>query len=313
MKNSFLVIYVSLLCVRAFSQPTITPFESSGGKSSATYSQVISFYTQLTRLSPKVRIQQWDTTDAGYPLHLIIFSNTLDFTPANWRKKKKLVLLVNNGIHPGEPDGIDASMMFLRDMVTGKVKVPDNIVFAVIPVYNIGGALNRNSFSRVNQQGPLEYGFRGNAQNLDLNRDFTKNDSKNARAFARIYHHLQPHVFMDNHVSDGADYQHTMTLLSTQHNKLGYAVGKLLHQVIEPALYDAMRAKKFPLCPYVSFEEGSPEKGWVAFNDAPRYSSGYTSLFQTIGFTPETHMLKPFAERVQSTYALMLSLSLIHI
>ena len=308
MKKIFFGIYVSLLCVYASSQSFTTPFEVSGGTSSATYSQVIAFYKQLARTSPKVRLQQWDTTDSNYPLHLVLFSNTLDFNPAGWREKNKVVLLVNNGIHPGEPDGIDASMLLLRDIVKGNVKVPDNIVLAIIPVYNIGGALNRNSFSRVNQQGPVQYGFRGNAQNLDLNRDFTKNDSKNARAFARIFHYLQPHVFMDNHVSDGADYQHTMTLLSTQHNKLGYAVGKLLHDIIEPALYESMQAKKFPLCPYVSFEDGSPEKGWLAFNDAPRYSSGYTSLFQTIGFTPETHMLKPFKERVQSTYALMLSM-----
>ena len=129
------------------------------------------------------------------------------------------------GIHPGEPDGIDASMMLVRDIVLRKLRLPDNVVLAFIPVYNIGGCLNRSAFSRANQNGPKEYGFRGSAQNLDLNRDFTKCDSKEAKAFAAIFHLLDPDILIDNHVSDGADYQHTMTLLTTQYNKLGAGLG----------------------------------------------------------------------------------------
>src|SRR5438045_9785973 len=105
-------------------------------------------------------------------MQLVIFSNDKRFNPAEWHRKNKLVLLINNGIHPGEPDGVDASMMFMRDLATGKIKIPSNVVVAIIPIYNIGGSLNRNSSSRVNQNGPERYGFRGNSQNLDLNRDF---------------------------------------------------------------------------------------------------------------------------------------------
>jgi len=217
-------------------------------------------------------------------------------------------MLIMNGIHPGEPDGIDASMMLLRDLASGKLKAPKNVVIGIIPIYNIGGALNRNNTSRVNQNGPAEYGFRGNAQNLDLNRDCIKSDTKDARAFASIIHYLQPDLFIDNHVSDGADYQHTMTLLSTQHNKLGGAVGDLLHTLLEPALFKSMEQKGWPMCPYVNFEEANPATGWIAFYDPPRYTSGYTSLFQTIGFVPETHMLKPYKDRVTATYELMSSL-----
>lgn len=213
--------------------------------------------------------------------------------------------MINNGIHPGEPDGIDASMMLLRDLVTGKIKAPNNVVLGIIPVYNIGGSLNRNRFSRVNQEGPLSYGFRGNAQNLDLNRDFIKSDSRNAKEFAKIFHFLNPDILVDNHVSDGADYQHTMTLLTSQHSKLGTVMSEYLHDVLEPSLYKGMQEKNWPLVPYVSFEGGNPERNWVGFYDAPRYSSGYATLFQTMAFMPETHMLKPFEQRVKSTYALM--------
>ena len=214
-------------------------------------------------------------------------------------------MLVNNGIHPGEPDGIDASMMLLRDLAQGKIKAPQNVVLAVIPVYNIGGSLNRSSFSRVNQNGPESYGFRGNAENLDLNRDFIKADSKNAFAFEKIFHQLNPDIFIDNHVSDGADYQHTMTMLTTQHNKLGGEIGDFLHDVFEPALFKGMKEKNWQMCPYVNFEESSLKDGWEAFYDPPRYSSGYAALFETIAFIPETHMLKPYTDRVKSTYAFM--------
>src|SRR5205085_10849189 len=128
-----------------------------------------------------------------------------------------------------------------------------NVVLAFIPVYNIGGCLNRNSNTRVNQNGPEEYGFRGNSQNLDLNRDFTKCDSKEARSFAQLFHYLNPDIFIDNHVSDGADYQHTMTLITTQYDKLG-TLGTYLKNTFEPAIYSGMKQKGWDMVPYVNFE-----------------------------------------------------------
>ena len=193
------------------------------------------------------------STDAGYPLHLVLVSNDGKFDPEVWHKQTKVVILINNGIHPGEPDGIDASMMLVRDIVNNKIKLPDNVVLAIIPVYNIGGCLNRNSYSRANQNGPVSYGFRGNAQNLDLNRDFTKYDTKNARSFATIFHYLNPDIQIDNHVSDGADYQYTMTLLTTQYDKLGADLGYWLKDKFEPQLYKGMSEKKWEMTPYVNF------------------------------------------------------------
>ncbi|MDQ6890221.1 MAG: M14 family metallopeptidase, partial [Bacteroidota bacterium] len=215
------------------------------------------------------------------------------------------VILINNGIHPGEPDGIDASMMLARDIALKTIRLPANVVLGIIPVYNIGGALNRNSFSRVNQNGPESYGFRGNAQNLDLNRDFIKCDSKNARSFTEIFHYLNPDILMDNHVSDGADYQHTMTLITTQYNKLGKVLGDWLKNIFVPALDAGMKNKGWDMVPYINVEDTDPAYGFTQFYDAPRYSSGYAALFNTISFMPETHMLKSYAERVKSTYDLI--------
>jgi hypothetical protein len=244
-------------------------------------------------------------TDAGYPLHLVMISSDGIVDPVKWHQQKKVVILINNGIHPGEPDGIDASMMLARDIVNKKLVLPNNVALAIIPVYNIGGSLNRNSYTRANQNGPIEYGFRGNAQNLDLNRDFIKSDSKNARSFAAIFHYLNPDILIDNHVSDGADFQHTMTLIATQYDKLGKTLGSFLRDEFEPMLYKGMSAKGWDMIPYVDFGFTDFNKGMRMFMEPPRYSSGYAALFNTMSFMPETHMLKPYADRVKSTYDLM--------
>ena len=161
-----------------------TPFEKSNGKKSATYFEAVKWYKDLDKNSPKISVKEMGPTDAGYPLHLVMISADGKFDPITWHQQKKAVLLINNGIHPGEPDGIDASMILVRDIVNNKIKLPENVALAFIPVYNIGGCLNRNSYTRANQNGPEEYGFRGNAQNLDLNRDFTKADSKEVQHLA---------------------------------------------------------------------------------------------------------------------------------
>jgi hypothetical protein len=287
-----------------FSQHITTRFEQSGGTESPPYSEIVSWWKKLDATSPIVKMMEMGPTDAGFPLYLILVSSDKDFNIKSIKAKKKAIIFINNGIHPGEPDGIDASIVLVRDIVENKYKLPLNVVLAIIPVYNIGGCLNRSANYRIDQNGPQEKGFRGNSENLDLNRDFIKCDSKEALTFAKIFHYLDPDVFVDNHVSDGADYQHIMTLLTSQHNKLGGKMGEYLNQQFEPTLYALMKGKGYDLVPYVNHFGETPEKGWSAYWDSPRYSSGYTTLWSTFSFTPETHMLKPYKQRVASTRAL---------
>src|SRR5687768_900877 len=282
-----------------------TRFEESKGTESPTYFEIIAWWKKLDEKSGKVKMLAMGMTDAGFPLHIMVVSNNGDHNFSNIRKNNKRIILINNGIHPGEPDGIDASMLMVRDIVTNKYRIPDNIVLAIIPVYNIGGCLNRSVNYRIDQNGPVEKGFRGNSQNLDLNRDFIKCDSKEARAFTEIFHLADPDVFVDNHVSNGADYQHVMTLLTSQHNKLGGPMGEFMNKQFEPGLYALMKEKKYDLIPYVNVYDETPDKGWTEYWDSPRYGSGYASLWNTFAFVPETHMLKPYDQRVKATYALM--------
>ena len=303
------ILLVVLLCCAglAQSQSLSTRFEQSGGSETPAYSEIIAWWKKLDAKSGKVKLLTMGMTDAGYPLHLAVVSNNGDSDMEQARKKNKRIILINNGIHPGEPDGIDASMLLARDIVEGKYRIPDQVVLAFIPVYNIGGCLNRSANYRVDQNGPEEFGFRGNSQNLDLNRDMIKCDSRDARALTEIFHLLDPDVFVDNHVSNGADYQHVMTLLSTQHSKLGGVMGEFLRKEFEPALYGLMKEKGFDLVPYVNSFGDTPENGWPEYWDSPRYASGFAALWHCFSFVPEAHMLKPYEQRVRATYALMQS------
>lgn len=297
-------ILACLLCLLAASsqgQKLLTPFEKSKEQQTATYRQCIRFYERLAATG-RVGLDSFGTSDAGYPLHVV------SYPPFAAREPGMLTILINNGIHPGEPDGIDASMMLLRDLAEGRLKLPAGIRLAVIPVYNIGGALNRNSSTRVNQVGPPSYGFRGNSEYLDLNRDFTKRDALESRTFSYLFFRYDPAIFIDNHVSDGADYRHVMTLLSTQYDKLGGALGKYFRNRLDPLLYARMDKAGWPMIPYVNVEEETPDRGWTAFYDPPRFSSGFAALYNCIAWVPETHMLKPFAQRLHASYALMKSI-----
>ncbi|MBC3847674.1 M14 family metallopeptidase [Winogradskyella echinorum] len=285
-----------------------TTFEKSEGLETATYKETIQYYRDLADTYSEITIQEIGETDSGKPLHLVTLNMAASGNDFEELRKDNRILLINNGIHPGESDGIDATMMLYRDIVQGKIDAPKQTVLVTIPIYNVGGSLNRNSGTRTNQNGPKEYGFRGNARNYDLNRDFIKADTKNARTFAKLFHLVQPDVFIDNHVSNGADYQYTLTHLFTQHNKLGGKLGNFIHTEMMPMLEQKLEAKSWDITPYVNVFNRTPESGFSQFMDSPRYSTGYTTLFNTLGMMVETHMLKPYKQRVEGTYELMKSM-----
>ena len=284
-----------------------TVFEKSGGTETATYREVIDFYEDLAAVYSTINLQRIGETDSGEPLHLVTYSRNRNFDFDDLRSDHSIVL-INNGIHPGESDGIDATMMLLRDLAQDSIVLPENTVIAAIPVYNVGGALNRNSFSRTNQNGPKSYGFRGNARNYDLNRDFIKADTRNTQSFYEIFHMVDPDVFIETHVSNGANYQYTLTHLFTQHNQMGGTLGNYIKTDLRPALEKALRKKDWDITPYVNVFGDVPENGFSQFLDTPRYSSGYAALWNTLGVMVETHMLKPYDKRVEGTYEFLRSM-----
>ncbi|MCW4451687.1 M14 family zinc carboxypeptidase [Kaistella sp. BT6-1-3] len=296
MKFKLLIILFSSNLL--FAQDFKTPYEKGNGNQTTTYEEMVKYYENLDQNFESITVENFGKDDNGEPIKVVVFDDS--------KNKNTPVILINNGIHPGEPDGIDATMMLMRDLATGKVSAK-NLKIAAIQSYNISGMLRRGKYSRANQNGPEEYGFRGNARNYDLNRDFIKNDTENAKTFQLIFQHFKPIFFIDNHVSNGADYQYLFTYISTNKERLGSKLGNYFNEKMQPEILENIEKKGILTTPYVNIHGDSPDEGFPSFMDSPRYATGYTTLFNTLGTVAETHMLKPYPERVRATYEYMVS------
>ncbi|WP_341904409.1 M14 family zinc carboxypeptidase [Fluviicola taffensis] len=276
-------------------------FAQWDGNSTPTYPELIQIYTRLDFLHEEIELYDMGPSDTESSIYVLIINGGGDQEKTFEKARKNTTVLINNAIHAGEPDGVNACLLWIEEWIKKGKKTKDLPVIAIIPAYNIGGMMNRSSSSRANQDGPEEYGFRGNAQNLDLNRDFIKMDSKNMKTFVKIYQALDPDVFVDTHVSNGADYQYTLTFIHSMKERMEAGVLNLFNQKYIPALTETLKKKGWDWSPYVETMGETPESGIQAFNDLPRYAQGYGSLFNALSITVETHMLKPFPQRVQAT------------
>lgn len=286
----------------------LTPYETGNQNQTASWDECIQFYQRLAVEFPRtLQFFEIGRSDAGRPIHAGVVTADGAFDREQLQREGRPVFFNNNGIHPGEPEGIDACMALVRDFCVQSERLAalGRTVFLFIPVYNVDGCVNRQNTSRVNQDGPEMFGFRGNSLHLDLNRDFIKCDSLNAQVFNRFFSAWSPDVMVDTHTSNGADYQYTMTLIQTQADKLGKGLGDYLRDTMLPAIYTQMSERGWPTCPYVNPVKDIPDHGIEDFLETPRFSTGYAALHHTIGFMPETHMLKPFADRYASMRALV--------
>jgi hypothetical protein len=285
-----------------------TVYELSNGTKTSTYKETIAYYQHLASVSSKCTLLNIGQTDSQEPLHLILWSydGEISLSGIGNRLDKKLIF-INNGIHPGEPDGVDACQLLLKRLISDSAfaRKHSNTVLAIVPIYNVGGSINRNSTTRVNQNGPESYGFRGNAHNYDLNRDFVKMDSKNAWSFTRVFTQLDPDLFIDTHVSNGADYPYNITLLSNHQNKFRSELETFLQTSFTPLLYKTMAEKGEKMVPYVNVHGTDPRAGITEFLDHPRYSNGFAAIHSCPAYTIETHMLKSHKTRTEATLKLL--------
>ena len=270
-----------------------------------TYQQAIDKYKKLDQTFESAKLLESGSTDAGKPFHLFVISADKEFQPHTIHQKNKRVLLINNGVHPGEPCGIDASLQFANDILLNKDgmgRYLEHTVICIVPVYSVGGALQRTPYIRSNQYGPKERGRRGNRRNLDLNRDYAKQDSRNAQSLASVFQTWQPDVFLDTHTTNGSDHQHTITLIPVQPSSFPGVLENFLRDSMLPALYQGMKQTPYEMIPYVVFNNRNPENGIISYMQSPRVSTGYAQMFNVLGFMTENHVYKPYPDRVQSLY-----------
>lgn len=272
------------------------------------YPETIQYCKKLQKASPWIRFTSFGKSPQGRDLPLIIASKDKRFEPAQARRSKSPVVLVINGIHPGEIAGKEASLALLRDIAVTKEKesLLDGVTLLVVPIFSVDGHERFSPYNRINQNGPKEMGWRGTAQNLNLNRDWMKLDQPEMRAMLKLYTSWLPDFVIDNHVTDGADYQYDVTYIMDDNPRVSDPIRWYMKEYFEPYLENALREKGHVPASY--FELKNPNDlmdGITAPPLSPRFSDGYGSLQNRPTVVVETHMLKSFEVRINCHYNLM--------
>jgi murein tripeptide amidase MpaA len=287
-----------------------TPTEIANYRTTPDYAETLAYLDRIAAAYPRlVHIENFGKTGEGRDLKIVIVSKDGVFDPAAIHASGRAILLVQNSIHAGEMDGKDACLALLRDLVQGqdRTKYLDHAVFVFIPVYNIDGHERRSPYNRINQNGPEVVGWRGNGTNINLNRDYMKADAPETRAFLTMYHHWLPDFFVDDHVTDGMDYQYDVTFYADDTPNVFPATAHWLHDVVSPEIVQHLNATghlAFPTLIDLN-DDSDPTQGLSFSPSPPRFSTGYSILENRPGLLVELHMLKDYKARVTGNTELL--------
>lgn len=300
-----LFLFTQIYSQKIISEEWITHFEKSKYLETPRYKETIDYFRNFEKHSPYAKLISFGKSPEGRELFVLVVSKAKCFTPETAKKSGKVILLIQNGIHSGEIEGKDASMILLRDILVTKEKFHylDNVILMVIPVFNVDGHERFSAFNRINQNGPKEMGWRVNALNLNLNRDFMKADAPETRAWLKLFNAWQPDMFVDCHSTNGADYQYTMTYAIEKDKNVLPILGNWVENSFIPYFEKEVEKDGFLIAPYVWFRGDEIRKGIVDGATGPRLSNGYAAIQNKIALLLETHMLKDYRSRVFATYS----------
>lgn len=285
-----------------------TPTEICDYRCTPRYDETMAYIRRVAAVAPKlVKIEPWGKTGEGRELVGVIVSKDGIFDPAAIHKADRPVVYIQNGIHAGEIEGKDASLALLRDMVVTKTRAAllDKAVVVIVPVYNIDGHERVSRYNRINQNGPEEMGWRAQSNNLNLNRDYMKADSIEARQFLAYFAKWLPDFFIDDHVTDGADYQYDVTYSIDFGPDVDPALAAWQRDELRPYIEKSVTNSGHLIGLYVGVGEADPIKGLKMVQDEPRFSTGYMILQNRPGLLVEMHMLKDYKMRVLGNYELL--------
>ncbi len=290
-----------------------TPAEISNYRTTPDYAETVAYLERIAETAPgQVRIENFGKTGEGRDLKIVIASRDGVFDPAAVHASGRAVLLVQNAIHAGEMDGKDACLALLRDIVITKSKAAllDHVVFVFIPVYNLDGHERRSAYNRINQNGPEVIGWRGNGSNINLNRDYMKADAPETRAFLKMFHRWMPDFFVDDHVTDGADFQYDVTFNADATPDVASSTARWLRDTVTPELERQVNAAGHLAFPSLIDlqDDTDPAKGLFAMGNPPRFSTGQMILENRPGLLVEIHMVKDYKTRVTGNYEILRAL-----
>jgi murein tripeptide amidase MpaA len=318
MRNLFirLLLLCPLMTVPALSpargQSTwATEFERSGGKRTPRYDETLAYCRRLEGVSHWIRVTSFGTSPQGRKLPLVILSKENAFDPATASRTRKAVILIQSGIHAGEIDGKDASLMLMRDIAVTKSLAPllDSTILLFVPIFNVDGHERFGPYNRINQNGPEEMGWRTTAQNLNLNRDYMKAEAPEMKAMLRLFTAWLPDLYVDCHVTDGIDFQYDITYAVEPAPYLDAGVSAWLGGTLLPSVLPMVEKSGHRIFTYVFPREDNDLTGGLnAGSSTPRFSTGFAALQNRPAVLIETHMLKPYKVRVDATYHFLLSM-----
>ncbi len=309
--KSFLLISLSLLSfafLKAQEQQWATYYEQSGFLSTPRYDATIDYCKALADASDIVHYTTFGISPQGRDLPLLIIDSDGYTDAATIHSSGKSLLLVEACIHPGESEGKDAGLMLIRDMAIYQkhAELLDKVSLLFIPIFNVDGHERFGKYNRINQNGPDEMGWRVTAKNLNLNRDFIKADAPEMQDWLKMFNQWLPDFFIDCHTTDGADYQYVATYSLEIFGNMDKGLTHWLENNYIPEMEEDMFSKGFPVFPYVSFRKWhDPRSGLYRSAAPPMISQGYMALQNRPGLLIETHMLKPYKPRVESTFELI--------
>lgn len=311
----YTILFISLFTIfkfELFSQNTDwqTYYEKSGCVATPRYLETMDFIYRLDNQSDKLNIGVFGKSPQQRDLVYTIYDKDGLANPTEIRKKGRIILLVEACIHAGESEGKDAMLMLMRDLVVNKTNENffDHVSILFIPIFNVDGHERFSKYGRINQNGPTEMGWRTTAQNLNLNRDFLKTDTPEMQAWLKLYNTWQPEFFIDTHTTDGADYQYVITYGLELSGNMQAALTNWQTSVYLPFVTSQMESKNMLIFPYVSFRNWhDPRSGLLSGVAGPMFSQGYTAMRNRPGLLIETHMLKPYNQRVEATKQIILS------
>ena len=285
-----------------------TYYELSGFRKTPRYDATIAYCRRLARASPWVHYESFGVSPQGRELPLMIVSRDRAFTPAAARRAGKAIILIQSGIHAGEIDGKDASLMLVRDIVITKrlAHLLDHTILLFVPIFNVDGHERWSAYNRINQNGPDEMGWRVTAQNLNLNRDYMKADTPEMRAMLRLFTAWLPDLYIDCHVTDGIDFQYDVTYTMETGPNIDRGISRWITTTLLPNVLPQVEASGHKIFMYVfPREDRDLAKGINGGASTPRFSTGYAALQNRPALLIETHMLKPYRTRVSATYELL--------
>lgn len=285
-----------------------TVAEKTDYKGTSTYDETVAYAKKLAAASRGlVMYQTFGISGESRDFPLLIAASDGAFSPKWAKKTGKPVVLIQAGIHAGEIDGKDAGLALFRDIAITKTRhglIKDAIIL-FIPIYNVDGHENRSAFNRINQNGPDEMGFRTNATNLNLNRDYMKADAPETRAWLKLWNEWKPDLFIDCHVTDGADFQYNLTYEYAHFQEVSPSIKAWMDEHFDGSVVPKVEKEGNLLTHYVEFAGREVTDGISTFIGPPRFAHVYAATRNRPGLLIETHVYKPYKVRVRGTYDIL--------